>query len=280
MDEPKRTPLDFYVLIPCYNNLSGLILSLKSISYDPAGYGVLVVDDGSKEPLKQEDLAPYLPPDLVLQILTLPKNSGITKALNTGLEWLEAQGNSRYVARLDCGDLCADQRFTRQIEFMDQHPDIDMVGSWCIFKDFNSGFSYRYTTPTEHDKIIRGMYFKNVFRHSTVLWRSEIIKKTGIYPDTFPHAEDYGFFYQILNKGKAAILPQYLVICEIDARSISVHNRREQLRSRGRVVRQYGKNKLFGLVGAGRLWLLWVIPYKLILEIKGFLYGIKRNTVI
>jgi glycosyltransferase involved in cell wall biosynthesis len=279
MDKPLR-PLDFYVLIPCFNNLAGLLLSLKSISYDPSRYGVLVVDDGSKEPITNEDLISCLPQNLEVKILSLEKNQGITKALNTGLDWLENQGRSRYVARLDCGDLCADQRFTRQIEFMDSHPDIDMVGSWCIFKDFNSGFSFRYTTPTEHTKIIRGMYFKNVFRHSTVLWRSGIVQKTGSYPETFPHAEDYGFFYQILNKGKAAILPEYLVICEINADSISVHNRREQLRSRGRVVRQYGKNRLLSLFGTGRLWLLRVIPYKLILEIKGFLYGIKRNTVI
>ena len=279
MEEWKKPAYDFYILIPFYNNLPGLIRSLKSIVYDPFAYGLLIVDDGSKESLLHEDLVPYLPQSLSLTILRLRENQGITRALNTGLKWLEENGNSRYVARLDCGDLCTSDRFSRQVAFLDGHPAVGLVGSWCIFKNFRTGDSYRYITPTEYKKILREMHFRNVFIHPTVMWRTDITRKVGVYPEIFPHAEDYGFFYEIISEEEAAVLPTELVICEINPQGISLHFRREQLKSRMKVVRRYGKNRLFRLLGVLKLWLLLVIPYKMILETKKLIYGIKHNHV-
>jgi glycosyltransferase involved in cell wall biosynthesis len=266
--------LDFYLLIPYYNNLSGLVRSLQSISYDPARYALLIVDDGSSEILLDSDLDAHIPAELTVQIIRLPQNEGIARALNTGLHWLEGKNNFRYVARLDCGDLCVADRFTRQIGFLEQHPDIDLVGSWCLFKDFSTGLAYRYKTPTEHGRIERGMYFRNIFIHPTVIWRASVMKKAGIYPENFPYAEDYGFFYEILSKGKAAIIPEDLVIAEINRNGISLKFRKEQLKSRGRVVRQYGRNGVLRLMGMAKLYILRVIPYELLVQAKRVMYGI------
>lgn len=279
MEEWKKPVYDFHILIPFYNNLPGLIRSLRSIVYDPLAYCLLIVDDGSKEMLRHEDLLSYLPQSLSLTILRLRENQGITKALNTGLKWLEENGNSRYIARLDCGDLCTPDRFDRQVAFLDGHPEVGLVGSWCIFKDFRTGDSYRYKTPTEHKKILKEMHFRNVFIHPTVMWRSDMTRKVGVYPENFPRAEDYGFFYEIISVSEAAVLPSELVISEINPQGISLQFRREQLKSRMKVVRQYGKNRIFRLLGVLKLWLLLVIPYKIILNIKKLIYGIKPNRV-
>jgi glycosyltransferase involved in cell wall biosynthesis len=272
--------LDFYLLIPYYNNLSGLVRSLQSISYDPAWYALLIVDDGSHEPLLDPDLRAYIPAELIVKIIRMPQNEGIARALNAGLHWLEGKKNFRYVARLDCGDLCLADRFTRQIGFLEQNPDIDLVGSWCLFKDFSTGLAYHYRTPTEHAGIVKSMYFRNIFIHPTVVWRASVMKKAGIYPENFPYAEDYGFFYEILSKGKAAVIPEELVIAEINRKGLSLRFRQEQLKSRGRVVRHYGKNGLLRLMGMGKLYILRVIPYELLVQVKKLVYGIKFLSVI
>jgi glycosyltransferase involved in cell wall biosynthesis len=272
--------LDFYLLIPYYDNLKGLLCSLQSISYEPAKYSLLIVDDGSPEPLRRDELLPHLPSETTIEIIRMPVNGGITKALNAGLHWLKSKNDFRYVARLDCGDLCDPARFRRQVEFLGQNPDIDLVGSWCIFKDFISGSSFRYSTPTEHEKIARGMYFRNIFIHPTVMWRAIVAEKAGSYPENFPYAEDYGFFYEIISKGKAAVLPENLVICEINPKGLSLRFRREQLISRGRVVRHYGKNRIFSLLGIIKLQLLMVIPYGWVFQAKKWVYGIRNPSVI
>jgi glycosyltransferase involved in cell wall biosynthesis len=274
--QPVRD-FDFYLLIPYYDNLRGLLFSLRSISYEPAKYSLLIVDDGSPEPLRRDQLLSHLPSEITIEIISMPVNGGITKALNAGLDWLKGKKNFRYVARLDCGDWCDPSRFRRQVEFLGQNPGIDLVGSWCIFTDFVSGSSFRYSTPTEHKKIERGMYFRNIFIHPTVMWRAIVAEKAGFYPENFPYAEDYGFFYKIISKGKAAVLPEILVICEINPKGLSLRFRREQLKSRGRVVRHYGKNRLLRSLGIIKLQLLMVVPYGWVFQAKKLIYGVKLS---
>lgn len=124
------------------------------------------------------------------------------------------------------------------------------------------------------------MYFRNIFIHPTVMWRAAVAGKAGGYPENFPHAEDYGFFYEIINKGKGAVIPEDLVICEINPKGISLHFRKEQLKSRIKVVQEYGKNKLFSLMGVAKLWVLLALPYNIVLQTKKLLYGIKPLNVL
>jgi glycosyltransferase involved in cell wall biosynthesis len=273
MKRPYLSFVDFYVLIPCYNNLAGLIRSLQSIVYDPEKFGVLIVDDGSKDPILLSDLHPQVSNDFSIEIIRIDQNQGITKALNKGLQWLAAKDNFRFIARLDCGDVCSPDRFHRQIAFLQNNPTIDLVGSWCLFKDFSTGSSYQYSTPTDHQQIIRGMHFRNIFIHPTVMWKREASQNAGPYPEQFPHAEDYGFFYHILNNGKCAVIPENLVTCEINAGGISLKHRKQQLKSRIKVVKHYGKSNVYSFIGVIKLVILLAVPSKLALFTKHAIYG-------
>jgi len=166
-------------------------------------------------------------------------------------------------------------RFINQVEFLDRHPDIDLLGTRCIFKDFSSGDSYKYLAPPDHDQIMRQMHFKNVFIHPTVMWRASVTRRLPAYPDTYPHAEDYAYFFEMLQQGKAAILPEYLVISEINPRGISITFRRQQLKSRIDVVRKYGHNRLYGIMGELRLRLWMLVPAAWALKIKKWILFVK-----
>lgn len=263
---------DFYLLIPCYNNVEGLITSLQSVNYPFHLFSVIIVDDGSQEPVRQEQLYQHLPKELSIHIIRLEKNAGITKALNTGLESLHTMPEATFIARLDCGDTCAPDRFQQQVAFLRSNPDINLVGSWCLFRDQQSGSSYKYITPTEHARILKSMHFRNVFIHPTVMWRHDP-QKPLLYPEIFPHAEDYGFFHEILIWGKSAVLPGYLVTCELNENGISITNRKKQLKSRMNVVRAYGKDKVLSALGILKLRTLMLIPYHILFRIKKTIYS-------
>ncbi len=266
--------IDFYLLIPFYNNLPGLLHSLQSVQYDADKYTVVIVDDGSSEPVTLDELYRQISRDIAIEIIQLPCNKGITIALNTGLQWILKQNNAHFIARLDCGDTCTPERFYHQVAFLKKHPEINLVGSWCIFKDHSSNVAYRYITPTRHKKIKRGMHFRNIFIHPTVMWRFDAMKDNELYPDTYPDAEDYGFFYQLMMKGECAIIPEYLVTCEINNKGISLSSRKKQLNSRIKVVKEYGKNRVLRYLGVLKLRLLLIIPYSIIFSIKKSLYGV------
>jgi glycosyltransferase involved in cell wall biosynthesis len=92
-------------------------------------------------PVQHAHLLLYIAAGFSIDIITLPSNQGIVKALNAGLKWLQQKKGFEFVARLDCGGVCDKNRFYRQVHFMRRHPDIDLTGSWCLFKDFNTGYS-------------------------------------------------------------------------------------------------------------------------------------------
>jgi glycosyltransferase involved in cell wall biosynthesis len=259
--------IDFCLLIPCYNNRDGLVTSLNSVVY-PGKYTILVVDDGSKERLDVDNITKQLNGEKPLVILHNEKNLGITATLNNGLSWIEKNANAKYVARLDCGDRCLPGRFVKQVQLMDENPQLTLTGTWCRIVDEATSFNYSYTGPTHHEGIKKAMYAKNVFMHATVMFSTPALKKTGYYPTNFEYAEDYALFWKLVNAGQTAIIPEYLVTCELNKSGISFKNKRKQLLARARVIKTFGKSIVLKILAYVRLLLLFVLPKPITLQLK------------
>ncbi|NTW34267.1 MAG: glycosyltransferase, partial [Bacteroidetes bacterium] len=214
---------DFILLIPYYNNYDGLINSIKSVEYPNNRFEILIVDDGSNFPLNKEEIQ-NIKCGITIQIIRMLENKGILEALNTGLKAIHARNDFKYIARLDCGDKCRPDRFTKQVKFLDEHPDIGLLGTWCRFTEKVSGKNYLYRTKIKHQDILKEMHFKCSFIHPTVIFRKEILDKIGYYPYEFVHAEDYAYFWMILKEMKGAIIPEALVDIEYSSNNISAKN--------------------------------------------------------
>ncbi|WP_158607206.1 glycosyltransferase [Pontibacter oryzae] len=259
---------DFCVLIPCYNNFDGLVRSINSIVYSTHRFCVVIVDDGSQMPVTAAAIHQYCDPKIEIYTLRLPSNSGITHALNIGLEWISAHIAVNYIARLDCGDICLKDRFILQIKLLQANPSIGLVGSWCTFQSKDKSVSYLYTTPTYHSEISRAMHYRNVFIHPTVMFRANLLKVTGYYPQNYDYVEDYALFWDMLKNSDTQIISKPLVICEINPAGISMSNRRGQLLGRIRVVSQYGTRWSHKMLGTLKLWMLMLLPYKFLIKLK------------
>lgn len=71
---------DVAVLIPAYNAHDDLLRTLMSLRED-APVRVLVVDDGSTPPIAAPEL-----PGLSVEVLRMPQNGGIERALAAGID--------------------------------------------------------------------------------------------------------------------------------------------------------------------------------------------------
>lgn len=267
-DQVATKQLDVCVLIPYYNNLEGLLRSLRSIKYYEGKYLVLVIDDGSEVPLAKDDIRGQLGDSLPLHIINCKVNGGITKALNTGLEYIKHNLSVSYIARLDCGDICRYDRFYEQVNFLNAHPTIGLLGSWCRFESPDGMIKYDYVTPLLHKEILKEMHLRNVFIHPTVMFRSTVLKEVPGYPDNYDYVEDYAFFWELLKITKGAILSELLVCCEVNKKGISISGRKQQLRSRIRIVKDFSSYQFLKIVGVLKLHLLLLTPYHLILKYK------------
>jgi len=260
--------IDFCLLIPCYNNFNGLIVSLKSVVYPTDNFLILIIDDGSKETLTEERINKEMGIKKPIVILQNEKNLGITATLNKGLSWIEENAHARYIARLDCGDICIEERFTMQVQYMDANPDTGLAGSWCKIVDEEILFSYSYKSPKQHEEIKRAMYFRNVFMHATVMFRTSLLKRAGYYPAGFEYAEDYAFFWKLINISQAFVFDKFLVICELNKSGISYKNKSKQLVARGKVIKVFGPNLVLRIIAYIRLAILFILPEGVTLRIK------------
>lgn len=259
--------IDFCLLIPCYNNFNGLVVSLKSVAYPTDNFLIVIVDDGSKEAVTTERIQEtgIKKPIVVLQN---EKNLGITATLNKGLTWIEENTDTKYIARLDCGDICVAERFVTQVQYMDNHPETGLIGSWCQFEDKETLEKYSYKTPVKHGDIIRAMYFRNVFIHPTVMFRRLLLKQSGYYPEGFVHAEDYAFFWKLIKIKQSFIIDKFLVICELNKKGLSYGNKGKQLIARWKVVKTFGSNLALKIPACIRLGLLFILPKGVALQLK------------
>lgn len=263
-----QTELDFCLLIPCYNNFQGLLLSLKTVKYSPNHFLVVVVNDGSEEKIDAEKIKLLVGVEVPVVVLQHEKNLGITAALNTGLKWIRSGVRTKYIARLDCGDTCEPTRFIEQVECMQKDAELGLVGSWCEFIDRESGESYIYKAPAAHIEIVREMHFRNVFIHPTIMFRAEILDLTGLYPAGYDYVEDYALCWKIIKVKQSFVIQKVLVQCEINRRGISYTNKSKQLKARWRVVKEFGSYKTFKIMGLLRLGLLFLLPKGLVLLLK------------
>lgn len=252
------------MLIPCYNNRDGLLHSISTVKYSTGNFLVLVVDDGSAEPIEGKEISK----DLAVKVLRLEKNQGITNALNTGLRWIGDNLSVKYIARLDCGDTCDPERFNIQVGYMNANPEVVLAGSWCLFADEGGRNSYIYKTPVEDRKIRKAMYFRNVFIHPTVMFRTEYVMKVGLYPGNFELAEDYALFWKLMKEGLTFVDSRLLVTSRISKDGISYKNRGKQLIARQKVVNYFGKSLFLRLISIIRLGILFLVPKQLLLPLK------------
>lgn len=268
--------LDFYILIPCYNNTDGLIRSLLSVEYPKEKYKVLVIDDGSIVPLSLSEIPKELLEKQTIEIIRLPENKGITEALNTGLRLILDRNDSLYTARLDCGDTCTPDRFTKQISFLSVNTDVALIGSLCLFVDHKKNIRFVYKAAEHHYAILKQMHLKCSFIHPTVIFRNEMIRNTKLYPYDYPYAEDYAFFFELTKKYKTHIIQEMLVETEINTNGISVKKRQEQIRSKIKIIKFYSINKSLTCVGLIKQYILALLPYKLTTQIKHLFFHIEK----
>ena len=197
----------------------------------------------------------------------MPKNKGIEYALNLGLQ-LAKNKLYRFIARLDCGDLCVPKRFQTQRDFLERHQKIGMVGSNVSFLDIKGVHQYDLRLPTADSEIRKKMYLNAMFIHPTIMLKGEVLKTVGKYPTQYKAAEDYAFFFEILKEFEVANIDEILVLCELNPKGISMTRRRSQIISRIKIILKHFYFGYFPIIGLMRNLFLLVLPYRVVLTLK------------
>ncbi|MDP2105723.1 MAG: glycosyltransferase, partial [Desulfobulbaceae bacterium] len=101
-----------------------------------------------------------------------------------------------YVARMDADDVSHPDRLARQLDFMERHPSVAVLGTAYELID-ESGNVHGTVSPPESDSDIRrSLHYRNPICHPSVMLRKQAILQAGGYLGG-QNAEDYDLWSRI-----------------------------------------------------------------------------------
>ena len=193
------------IVMPVFNAAAYLEESVSSIlhqSFD--NFEFIIVNDGSSDGTA-EMLRRLAKNDPRIRVYD-DERKGMIPALNRGCRL--ARG--RYIARMDADDVSFPQRIERQVEYMEQHPQIGIVGSWVAIDKYGSPAGI-WRLPTSPNLLKWTLFFGVCAAHPSVLIRRGVMERLDFYRPGALHAEDVDLWFRASSITEFGNVPEVLL---------------------------------------------------------------------
>lgn len=181
------------ILMPVYKTAPYLREAMDSIlSQTFTDYELIVLNDCSPDEA-DEILDTYSDSRIVRY--KGEKNAGLSNILNVGI----GMARGKYIARMDSDDLSCPERLQIQVDFLESHPDIDLVSVGMQLFGAKDEIWVREQNP---DKVKINALFHSPILHASSMWRRERFEEKGLrFRQEMVPSEDYDLWTRALVKG-------------------------------------------------------------------------------
>lgn len=196
-------------VVPVYNVAPYLREALDSILAQTfRDFELILINDGSTDG-SGAIIDEYRQRDA--RIVAVHKaNEGVARTLNLGL----GMARGEYIRRFDSDDTCLPDALEKQVRFLDEHPEVVLVGTQQAFQtnrgkiahsvrvphnNYFGGEPYRMVSPAD-------FYERSPLVHGTVLMRHSVLNDCGVYRPEFLTSEDNDLWLRICEKHPVAVL--------------------------------------------------------------------------
>lgn len=182
----------------------------------------IIVDYGSTDESKAIS-AKYAAADNRIKLhdishCTLPEARNAACLLVTG----------RYIAIMDADDVSLPDRLASEFEFMEEHPEIGLVGGSAEWIDAKGRPLWVSDFPLEDKEIKAVIQSQNPFCHSAALMRTDAFRHVLGYRTVFTQSHDYDLWLRISEQFQCANLRQIVIKYRLHPQQISWSKRRQQ----------------------------------------------------
>ncbi len=189
-------------------SLGDAIESIVAQTYE--GWELIVIDDGSTD----SSLAiarSWQARDGRIRVIEHPRNVGLAATLNHAF----ALSHGELVARMDADDVSLPERLAKQVDHLDRHGEVAVLGTGAEFVDVDDrplGIGHLFE---EHDDIVANIYRTSPFIHPSVMMRRGFLSALGGYDVRLRRAQDADLWLRGYRRFRYHNLPDPLVRCRI-----------------------------------------------------------------
>lgn len=192
--------------IPFYNTEEYLEHAIASvIAQTHKNWELILIDDGSTDGSLElaQDIAKL---DSRIRVISDGQNKKLPYRLNQIID----ESKYCYIARMDADDLIHPRRLEKQLKFLLENPNFDLVSSGLVSID-NYNNVYGYRSPSSLNVDFNKVNLSYPINHATILVRKEWYQRNK-YNVNYPRSQDYELWCRTSsNKDLAvAILPDLL----------------------------------------------------------------------
>lgn len=212
------------VLLPVYNSASYLRESIESIlNQSFKKFELLIICEPCTD-VSVEIINSYN--DYRIVYIQNNVRLGLVNSLNKGIEL--ARG--KYIARMDADDISLPERLARQVVFLENHPEIGVLGTGFQIIDSCGKTSYAVQFPAQ-DCVLRWcLCFYSPIVHPSVMMRRDIVASLGGYSAEMKYAEDYDLWQRLSCVTRLSNLQEVLFYLRKHNANVSTVNLKEHLR--------------------------------------------------
>jgi glycosyltransferase involved in cell wall biosynthesis len=195
------------VVMAVYNEANFLCDAIESILNQTfRDFEFIIVDDASSDSTL-EILNRYAENDIRIRIICNESNLGLAGALNKAINLAKGE----WIARMDGDDISLLNRFEKQITFLEQNKDIDVLstGLKCITPE-GEVVALRQI-PEKHNTLIWRTPLASPAYHGTVMMRASKLREVGGYKINYL-LEDVELWSRLIQTARFASIPDYLYL--------------------------------------------------------------------
>lgn len=228
------------VVLPVYNAARYVREAIDSILHQTyRDFELLIIDDGSTDN-SLRIIHSAVDGDRRGRVISRP-NKGLVASCNEGI----AEARGIYVFRMDADDEAHPDRFTRQVRFLEDHPECVAVGTRVMLADDSMMpiiESFKRLTHADIDaENMQGQ--GSAICHPTAAFRRDALLVIGGYRKEFEWAEDLDLFLRLAEVGRLANLPDVLLSYRQHMDSVGYSKRALQHSRTGLAVRAAEKRR-------------------------------------
>jgi Glycosyl transferase family 2 len=219
---PRRPPR-VSVVLPVHKSEAYLAAAVESIVAQSFGdWELLAIDDG----LSDESSA-------ILRSFAA-RDPRVTVVLAAGAPFVAklargvALARGELIARMDADDIAHCDRFVLQVAFLDEHPEVAVVGSAVTLIDAHGKTIREAHYPEDPAAVAEALQTGSALAHPAVMMRRGAVLAVGGYRPAYQYAEDYDLWLRMAERYALANLPDRLLYYRQHAAKLSVVYAAEQ----------------------------------------------------